>query len=167
MDNKGRYLELLQRKANTIMKGSDLMVDGNVVVVYHSTDAKFNVFKPSSVGWFGGGVYFSVHKGYDYHKYVLPCYLNAKNLATMDDLEDVLEKIEKPNANINIEKFEKYRKMLESRGYDGFIHEVHGTTIAYWGNVANIKLFEPTYDDDENLIPISMRLDFTNKDIRY
>lgn len=149
------------------MSGSDLVLNGKPVVVYHSTDAKFNVFKPSSDGWFGGGVYFSVHAGYNYHKYLLPCYLNARKLATMDDLEDILDEMGKPDANIDVENFGKWRRLLEKRGYDGFINEVHGTTIAFWGDVSNIKLARPTYDDDGRLIPVSERLDFKNEDIRY
>ena len=156
---------ILDSLALSSMRGSDLIVSGRPIVLHHSTNRMFNVFKPSSSGWFGGGVYFSVSKdGFPIGKRVLPCYVNARKLATMDDL---VEELGDPDMEVDVGDFSRNREFLQGLGYDGFLGDVHGTTLAYWGDVSNIKLAKPTWSDDGELIPLSMRFDFSNPDIRY
>ncbi len=138
--------------------------DGNLVKVYHGTDADFTVFDRAMgrANMDIQGMFFSpwdIDAG-GYGSNVRAFYLNITNPASESEGYKALNSHKGENyAGI------KARENLERMGYDG-VNNSGEEYIAF--SSEQIKSADPvTYDDDGNVIPLSERFNPENKDIRY
>ena len=138
--------------------------DGNLLVVYHGTDANFTVFDRTKgrANMDIQGSFFSPweedSEGYGSH--VGRYYLDITNPAPEGVAYKALNRFKgKNNAGV------KAREYLESLGYDG-VNNGDEEYIAF--RPEQIKSADPvTYDSDGNVIPLSERFNPENEDIRW
>lgn len=150
--------EQLTKEQVEFFKDSKVLDEkGNLLVVYHGTNSKFNIFeKGKKNGWLGKGIYFSESKKYarENGKNTLTAYLNAQNpfMAESNDHFGVFAEIKAqyPNATeTNI------AEILQDNGYDGIIYND-------WDKGRIISVFNPNQIKlVDNLTPTA------NSDIRF
>lgn len=138
--------------------------DGNLLKVYHGTDADFTVFDRSK-GRSTMDIQGSFFSPWDidaggYGSNVRAFYLNITNPAPEGIAYRALNRFKGQNeAGI------KAREYLESQGYDG-VNNGDEEYIAFRSE--QIKSADPvTYDDAGNVIPLSERFNPENEDIRF
>lgn len=142
--------------------------DGTPMVVYHGTNAEFNVFdkRRAKVGVFGKGFYFAPSKGrasaYGSLK-VLETYLAVRTpFVVQDSMGFTAEDYRSMQKQFGIQDKitdQNVAKILQQQGYDGIIAE-DGS-----GNIREVVAFEPTQikSATDNI----GTFDGSNPDIRY
>lgn len=137
--------------------------DGNLLLVYHGSDADFNEFDrtKSRANMDIQGNFFSPYEieSAGYGENVRKFYLNIENPASESESYAALNRFSGENeAGI------KAREYLIEQGYDGVMNYDEFITF----DSEQSKSADPvTYDDDGNVIPLSQRFDMQNPDIRY
>ncbi|MCM1233026.1 MAG: hypothetical protein NC489_23120, partial [Ruminococcus flavefaciens] len=154
-DSQGRTLTDEQR---AFFKDSKVVDEnGHLLVVYHGTNAQFNVFnKGNKNGWLGKGIYFAQDKGYarENGKYLVSAYLNAKNpfIVTGNSPNDVLTELQAKFPQVNDFNI---ADVLQENGYDAII-------FTHWDNGKIISVL------DSNQIKLtSNKNPSLSSDIRY
>ena len=151
--------------------------NGDPLVVYHSTDAEFTQFDRARLGENTDlnagdeaarrmarlGFWFNEKDLREklYQNRVIAAYANVENpyKTTFDELWDVLSEI----------SHEEFVDGLKKHGYDGIVledTEFGGKSFVMF-DPEQIKSADPvTYDDADNVIPLSKRFNFSSADIR-
>ena len=115
--------------------------NGNPLVVYHGTNADFNIFdKGNKNGWLGKGIYFAENKKYakTNGKSIISVYLNIQNpyIVKADSPDGFLTEVKEKYPETN---FFNIAEILQKNGYDGIIYN-------HWDNDVGkiITVFNPT-----------------------
>ncbi len=134
--------------------------DGTPKVVYHGTNAEFNVFdrskgKPNDAGWLGRGYYFygDYHESAQYAEYgkgrVMEVYLNIKNPYYAESAE--MERLAELDSDAASEEF---TQNLINEGYDGVYYngDLREEWVAFYPTqiksaTDNIGTFDPNNAD--------------------
>lgn len=171
-DSNGR--ELTDRQVAYFQDSKVRDKDGNLLVMYHGTDAykEINVFKKGKSGYLGGGIYLTSDKAYaeryanknGYKGTIYETYVNAENplvVTSVDVAREILKAIygtdtvwkkrtEKQASVTDLITNADINK-LRAKGYDGILWD--------YANSIEISVFEsnqikrvdnenPTYNDD-------------------
>ena len=171
-DSNGR--ELTDRQVAYFQDSKVRDKDGNLLVMYHGTDAykEINVFKKGKSGYLGGGIYLTSDKAYaeryanknGYKGTIYETYVNAENplvVTSVDVAREILKAIygtdtvwkkrtEKQASVTDLITNADINK-LRAKGYDGILWD--------YANSVEISVFEsnqikrvdnenPTYNDD-------------------
>lgn len=171
-DSNGR--ELTDRQVAYFQDSKVRDKDGNLLVMYHGTDAykEINVFKKGKSGYLGGGIYLTNDKAYaeryanknGYKGTIYETYVNAENplvVTSVDVAREILKAIygtdtvwkkrtEKQASVTDLITNADINK-LRAKGYDGILWD--------YANSIEISVFEsnqikrvdnenPTYNDD-------------------
>lgn len=157
--------QMVQDAAEAAMPDSTVRdEDGNLMPVYHGTDADFTEFDMSKgrANMDIQGAFFSPWEldASGYGQKVGTYYLDIKNPASEGEAFAALNRFKGQN-NAGT----KAREYLISQGYDG----VNGEGMEYIAFYPEqIKSADPvTYDDNGNIIPLSERFNKTMSDFRF
>lgn len=131
--------------------------NGNLLVMYHGTNAEFSVFKKGTKnGWLGKGIYFSDSKKYARKngKNIFVVYLDVKNpflvkgndhYALLSEAKELFPEVTEMNV----------AEVLKNNGYDGIV-------LNDWEQGTIISVFEP-----EQIKLTSNKNPTASDDIRY
>ena len=185
-----QYMDAVKRGNEEIfqkmLNGAAIKRGYNSPIVYHGThDSSFNIFntkKEVKSGIFGVGVYFTQNynsaKGYigssgdlENGGRVVSVKLKLKNplIFKTSDYDSSHSQMLNAIGLSPQDSGDKITKRVLEMGYDSVILMSMGDfqeVVVYEPN--QIKLADPvTYDDNEEIIPLSQRFDSNNDDIRY
>lgn len=181
-DSEGR--ELTPEQAEFFKDSKIRDENGNLLVVYHGTNAKFNIFRRGDIGYhFGTKSQARVFAGHGKKAVMMPVYLNIKNPLIIDrdygswdggmiaeklieegffkDEEDIalLKKITKMgeyDSNVYMRKF------LKDRGYDGIKYQNQFEGRANAKEQSSYIAFSP-----EQIKRIDNRTPTSSRDVRF